>query len=709
MLCGIGISLQAQTPVTIQDIQTKDPVDLANCLDEPNFLGDTVSVRGITMMAGNLAQSTGGQRRQFWIQSGYGPNSGINIRNADASAPTTPDDIWDLVPGDSVEIIATVGYYQGQSQLEPIAVNLITPTTDTITSQLIDIGDLQDANSNNIIPTGEQWEGMFVEIQDVTVTAVSNFTSGGLDRVSFEVVDNNGKRMTIYDTFLAQRLPQSGGTFTAPIPGTVYTSIKGVIGHAGNDCISGGAFNTGYRLLPFAEDHYKIGASGAIISGITRTPTAPTSSQDVTVSAVIADPDGLVVSASLFYAIGITNNTYTEVSMTNTSGMTYDAIIPSSAFSDGDFVKYYVSATDDSTLVTNSPNVPGGTIDPLFFRVRDAGLTISDIQFTPYSNGNSGYVGLEVTVDGIVTASVDDLGFVHIQEENSTSGWSAIALVGNTDLSTKKTGDKVTVTGIVEESFGFTRINNISMVPTTGTGTVTPVEFAPGVFQSYSVTTNEQYESMLITLKDPNGPLYVVNDNADGPNNNFGEFRVGFNEFLPDSGCRVLTGRADANASSSLNVSYINDSMWIDNSGGLNVDACIVTQGDTMDAVTGIMYYSFGAMKLLPRNNADFDNFRGENCSANSTAIEDDLAGSRVNIYPNPAQDYVNVEYQFPIHVQGAMQMRDMLGRVVLQREIKGVEGNLSVPTHELSQGTYLMSVIVEGVPVAMEKIMILK
>ena len=76
---------------------------------------------------------------------------------------------------------------------------------------------------------------------------------------------------------------------------------------------------------------------------------------------------------------------------------------------------------------------------------------------------------------------------------------------------------------------------------------------------------------MLVEVSYGQDSVIVVQRNADGPNNNFGEYRIGSDTALPDTGCRVLAGRVTSSIISSLDVSYVNDSIWTDNSGMMNV------------------------------------------------------------------------------------------------------------------------------------------
>ena len=71
-------------------------------------------------------------------------------------------------------------------------------------------------------------------------------------------------------------------------------------------------------------------------------------------------------------------------------------------------------------------------------------MGIYDVQYTPFKSGNSGFLGQEVTVTGVVTASANDLGYVFIQQENQLN-WAGLMCIGSTTLSTLAIGDKITV------------------------------------------------------------------------------------------------------------------------------------------------------------------------------------------------------------------------------------------------------------------------
>lgn len=288
-------------------------------------------------------------------------------------------------------------------------------------------------------------------------------------------------------------------------------------------------------------------------------------------------------------------------------------------------------------------------------------ITIYDAQYVDPNGGtdDSPFNFQNVTLTGVVTASAEsnNLGAVFIQQEGLTE-WAGIHLKSGPGLDTLKVGDVVTVTGFIAEEFGATLINFVTAHEVIGTSNISPVTVAPEVFTSYSLAETEKYESMLIELQNPVGNLYVVNDNPDGPNNNFGDWRVGSDSLNADTGCRITTGRITSNVFSSLNVSYINDSVWVNNSGTLNVPAIVIKNGDQFEAIRGIMYYGFNNMRLLPRNNDDF--------SIMTVGVSDRLLPvSHISLFPNPVHFESVLELTLENEMTLDISMYDLNGKLV--------------------------------------------
>ncbi len=703
LLLSASAAMTAQTAVSIQQIQDVSPQNLAACVDSSSYKGQMVSVKGTVVMPFGLAVNGSGatQLRNIWIQNGTGGFSGLDVFDSNSA------DIDNLVAGDSVEIIGSVtefgptGGPQVETELSSITTINILGTNRPVNFNTINIGDLNDATQVNLLPTGEQWEGSFVELQNVTVTAVVPFANG--TRVSFNVVDANGNMINVSDRFKAQKLPAAGGNFVPPTVGTQYASLKGILMHSPNGCLN---FNgRGYELHPFDFSHYGFGTVvPPQISAITANPLVPTSSQTVTISANITDPNagGSVVSATLYYAVGVSNTTYTSVPMT-ASGNTWSATVPAQA--DNSFVKYYICATDNDTLTACQTNVPNNA-NPFAYVVKDNGLNIYDVQYTPFTDGNSIFKDKTVTLTGIVTASAEpgNLGYVFMQQEGGLLGWAGIMCIGNPQLASLKIGDKVTATGDIKESFGYTRLENITSLTVNGSGSINPLNLDPTVFSTYDFATNEAYEGMLvrITKQGASGPLYVVDNNPDAPGN-FAEYRIGEDALAPADGCRIIAGRQTSSAYSSLNVSYVNDVQWVPNAG---VAQTVVQYNDCVSSVTGIIYYSFSNVKMMPRNNDDFVNY----WVACVNSIESGLISQvEVKAFPSPASETLKVSYKFPQNWAATAQLFDVNGRVVATQSFDGAKGELSFDLNPISSGVYFLQIVSDNTQVYSGKVNVVK
>jgi hypothetical protein len=685
MLAAAGLSAQVYPYVDINQISFVSQQDLQNCNDSSLYLGDTVVTRGIVVTSGNLSEvssgSVQGGSRPFiaLVDTAYdgvapAPFQGVTVMGAydSGGGNLVPNaDIESSLAGDIIELTCIVTEYAGLVQLQPVDANAVTfvGSTTAPTFKTIQAGDIQDNQRQNILPTGEQWEGAYVELQNVTVTSVSIFSGGS--RCEFTVADANGNQVLVADRFLPTRLagistvnpnsPKATGDFVAPSVGTVFNHIRGIIFQDENGCAGGGSFAGGYEINPFLDTDMDKAASPPSITGVTRNPMVPNASQSVTVTADIVDNDGVVVSATLFYAADQTapTNLFTSVTMSNTGGSTYSATIP--AFPLDSIVRYYIEAVDDSSKISTSPaNVSNETH---FYTVRPNGPTIMDIQFVPdVADGDSKIEGDTITVTGIVTASYQagDLGYLYIQDPVATEFAGIFVEGGPLSVFGFSRGDEVTIQGVVAEQYGFTTLQAITATATGNTGTITPVVLDPSDPALFGSNNDEleKYESMLIRFENP----------AIGGTVNVTDGNIGFGEYTVGSGmnatvdARVLAGRqSGTSAQSSLDVSYISDTAAY--GAGLNVTPVQVDTTFSMDALEGMMYYSFSNFKLTPRNNADFDNLIVFIAPIYNSEVE-------TAVYPNPAQDRIAVQidenYQFD-NVQ--IEVLDITGRVALSTQ----------------------------------------
>lgn len=689
---------------TIRDIQTVVAQDLAACIDTPRYVNKRVRIKGVVINRGGIAQTQSVGNRQLWIReaSSYsGPFTAIGLR-ATANQPNKGVDLLSLEEGDSVEVVGTVGEFVGSQDAET-QINVSPNSPDSVAilgtvakpqAQIIQVSDIMDQNRLNKLPTGEQYEGEFVGVRGVTVTEVQTFTSGGETRVSFWVRDQAGNQVNITDRFAAQR-PRLG--FRAPSVGDFFDTLMGIIIHNRNGCPGSPATNRGYQISPFDSTHYKYGPSAPGIFAITRNPVCPPSTQAVTITATFTNgyaAGGVrptLNNPQLFYATGTTGGQYTAVPFTNTSGTTWTATIPAQA--NGTFVRYYIQASNSINLTNNTPNVPGNA-NPLFYTVNDAGCTIRDVQFTPYitgtgasANGVSGYVGQIVTVEGVVTSDTSDnrafngstVPSIWIQQEGALA-WGAINVQNpSNSVSALRRGDKVRIQGTVAEFNQITQLQGTitaTLVP--GGGTITPLTLSPSTIATYANGQNEQYEGMVVKVEGTTTPLAVIDTNyliTPVAGRNFGEWRVGFDPSNPTDGALVLTGSA---TTTSKKVGYINRLAF---SRGLLTAPILVDLNTRFSSVQGILTQTFGDVKLLPRDNADFTGY--------TVGLGSAIKGASFNLYPNPASQVVNLTSASDL-AGATAQILDVTGRMVSTQSVNG--GQISI--NNLNAGLYQVRVV---------------
>lgn len=706
----------AQTSVSVRDIQFVSATDLAACTDLSAYDGQTIKTVGIVIHDGNLTEIASGS-----VIGGYRPGvhiidtasgatmgsfSTVQIHGVyeDAGGQNQPVTSLDnLVAGMIVEVVGEVGGFSGETQLSPSdasSVTVIGTTTDIPVPAVVDMSLLNDNSRVNKLSTGEAWEGSFVTVENVTVVAVSVFSNGA--RVSFDISDANGNTMNVSDRFLAQKLaswvprnassPANRTAFVAPVVGTRYASLSGIVLHSQNGCTGG--TGRGYELNPFDTSHYKIGDTPPGITEVTRDPLVPTSTESVTVSAKILDFNGTVDAQNLYYSTDLTaaNTAFTQVAMTLKAGSSdeYEATIPANA--DGTIVKYYITAEDNDGNVTHEPfsasNMTGATA---FYTVRDAGLTIRDIQYVldPTGNDASPYVGQTVTVKGYVTASAKpyDLEDIYIQDLDATE-WGGIRLTGNADLLELWRTEEVEITGSVEESFGFTQIQVTSVSKTGNTGEITPVELPASDSVGRSEEGYEKYESMLVRFVNAGDRVKISAPQF----NPFGEWTVSDDTAANyENSAKVQTGIRNNNNNSSLWVSAISDSIFETTEGILEVPVVEVTKDMDMEAIQGILYYGFGEFALRPRNNDDLIDFSpaleaaeyAKDTATNSVAS---LQAVGVSFYPNPARDYITINATN--NESATVAVRSLQGKVLSTLTVKGT-ARLSIA--DLSTGVYIL------------------
>ncbi len=528
----------------------------------------------------------------------------------------------------------------------------------------------------------EKYEGMYVEIRNVTVTDEISVGSG-----SFGIFDENNLHM-----YVGNQSDYYRYTLPPPLAGTKIEYIRGFIETRTN------LDNGWFMIDPIYPDDIKYGSNlPPRVSQVKRDAALVSPQQSVTVTAKATDVDGSLQKVWLVYRFNLTTQDSVEMSPVTAGDSVYTGTIP--ALGDTGLVDYYVRAVDDAGYSTTSPNNPDN--GRFFYKVLSRPLTIQDVQYTPFNSGYSGYNSFTVTVRGVVTADTSDFGtMVYIQ--NGTGPWSGIQLFGTEPLKLHK-GDDVTVTGYVNESHGLTRLEDINdpsqvVVNATGVDLPAPTVLTTDVIDLSASGTQpaEQYESVLIQYNN----VTVVDDNADGdsgPDQGTGGNR-NYGEMLVADASNIATRVETQDGNHPYNNYW--DASQADS-------PYRIKTGDHFDALIGILYYSYGNYKLDPRNINDFVGFTGVNKVSNDLPSKYELSQN----YPNPFNPSTVIKYSIPKAGTVTLKVFNVLGK-----EVRTLVNNYQSPgsysvTFEakgLASGLYFYS-LKAGNFVSVKKMMLIK
>ncbi len=686
LACAITGLAQTYPEVTIRDIQFVEADSLnyyGSINSEPTgmYEGDTVVVTGVVMNSpyeganpdSNEALHSGVPSMFICDPDGNGPWNGILVRDLVDAAP----DFAILDTGIVVKMTGVVLTYNTTTQF-----NVINFTAQDVTGFQerrpepikLTLDSLVETGSGNPIYTAEKWEQVYVEIENVTVT-----DGVGIGYNSFGIFDDNNSIIVVGN------LSDYWRNTEAPLPGTKIDKIRGFIETRTN--ITGGWF----MINPVYPDD--------IVYGTVFPPNITNLERDIvnvgygespTITAELEDPDGEVVSAKLYYSVNESATESVDMQQLGATG-TWHATIP--AQNDSSLITYYSMATDDEGNVSYNPS--DTTNGRYFFFILDRDLTVNDVQYSPFGSGYSGYNGYEVTLNGIVITDTSDVQGdgsnvspqVYIQ--NGSGPWSGVQIFG-TEADQLVVGDDVTVTGIVNESFGYTVLGTLDagvdvVVNSSGNATPEPtlVDIADIASQASGELPAESYEGVLLKLVD----VTVVDDNADGDsgpnegsggNANYGEIIVA-NEAGNQVRVEVQDGTHDYN------------NYWDFLQEGSDYQ---IKQDDTFDAIIGTLFYSFGNYKLVPRRNEDFIGWSGGN-----VAVDDDPVVNEYSLsqnYPNPFNPSTEIKYS----LADAGNVKVTIYNIVGQEVMTLVDGFRNAGSHlirfdasSLASGMYLYSI----------------
>jgi hypothetical protein len=480
---------------------------------------------------------------------------------------------------------------------------------------------------------------------------------------TFRLNDGQGNSILMYDqsgyfTLRGHRL--TGITdYQPPVDGSNITYIRGFVQtHS----------DLGIRIAPAYPGDILVGASAPTISEIRRDASEVFSDQAVEISSTIFDFDGSVEEAKVFYKVD--EGSFMELLMTQdvTDTTKFTATIPGGT-SDSSLVQYYIWSIDNEGNESTIPSNPNNT--EYFYLVLNRNVTVQDVQYNPFGTDVSGYNHYYATLTGTVTADTSDfpgtgVTAYQIIMQNGEGPWSGIrigtrGLLGD-DLAALQKGDNVTITGYIWDddispTFNVTRIDSVTNLVINSSGNPLPnymdLETNEIGLGDLGAVEKEQWESVLIRYNN----VLVTDENADGPPNNFGEILV--DDGTGDARVELEDGdHSYHNLSDPLRTYYI-------------------MTGSIFDAISGIMYYSFGNYKLVPRNDDDFVGFTTDVSESEKIPTEYSLSQN----YPNPFNPSTTIQYSLPEAGDVTFRIFNLLGQ-----EVKTVFNNVpqSAGTHSI-------------------------
>lgn len=173
---------------------------------------------------------------------------------------------------------------------------------------------------------------------DVVKVSATITDAGTLTSVKLYYKINSGSYTNV-------NMTNVGNVYSADIPAQVATTVVSYYVEATNNV---SLTSVAPATAPATPASYTV-SSLSSITGMAISPTVPTPSDVVTVSATITDIQG-VTTAELYYKVN--SGSYSTVTMGHT-GDVYSGNIP--AQSAGDVVSYYIKVTNASSLITYAP------------------------------------------------------------------------------------------------------------------------------------------------------------------------------------------------------------------------------------------------------------------------------------------------------------------------------------------------------------------
>ena len=285
--------------------------------------------------------------------------------------------------------------------------------------------------------------------------------------------------------------------------------------------------------------------------------------------------------------------------------------------------EYLGSANSGSTWEIDNIKITEGSAPPPPPPGIDT-LSIYDIQFNNNTNGASNYEGSQVYTGGIVTAVKDDSSFYIT---SGSGAWSGVYVYSKDYLLSE--GDSVVLDAEVDEYYELTELKNVTNLQVISSGNI----FSPS-YCNTAAANSEEFEGCFIEVSN----AICNNDNA------------GFGEWIVNDG-----------------------------SGDLIIDDLFFAFTPILNqsySVRGVVTFSYGAFKLLPRNGSDVAGF----------ISIDETTKNVFYMYPNPLN---KSNLNITLKINSNVSLFNLSGQLIKTYQLKS--GNNSVNLDFLNKGLYII------------------
>jgi predicted extracellular nuclease len=368
---------------------------------------------------------------------------------------------------------------------------------------------------------------------------------------------------------------------------------------------------------------------------------------------------------------------------------------------------------------------------PSFYQIRQSGLTIRDVQYTPFVGGLSGMLTDTVTVNGVIVADTTDIkqnlsGRPTLWMASAAGAWNGIPIfsaLSGVIPDTLVRGDSVAVTGIVTERGVSTNDSRTALQVLSFTvvkrGATVPAATSISISGSGSVSYQdanrplkgaspfEQWESVLVKLPTSYVNMLNADNSATSGTSNFGEFFVSTTKGATTTafGLRV---NDDGTNSYYCDTTVAYQTSWRSAHPLSPAKNKLIPIGATITSLTGIMTYSNGEYKLEPRKNDDFGTITSVTYQvADVVPTSFELSQN----YPNPFNPTTTIRYMVPMAGKVSLKVYNLLGQVVetlVDQQQSAGSFVVVFNASRLSSGTYFYKLETEKYSVT-KKMMLLK